>query len=155
MCPLQVLKIIDRLLRDLCDVSDKRKLFGGKTILLCGEFRQILPVIAHESRGTLIENCVTSWHEFSYFQKITLTRNMSALSNEIEFVEFFKKIGNDEAPQFSQFGESIIEISQQLIGDKNIINEVYGNISKNILSDNMLDPVILTSKNDDCTLINT
>ena len=32
---------------------------------------------------------------------------------------------------------------------------MYGNISKNILSDNILDSVILASKNDDCTLINT
>jgi PIF1 helicase. len=100
MCPLQVLKIIDRLLRDLCHENDKRKPFGGKTILLCGDLRQILPVIPHESRGTLIENCVTSWHEFSYFRKITLTRNMRALPNEIEFVEFFKEIDNDEAPEF-------------------------------------------------------
>jgi PIF1 helicase. len=34
MCPLQLLKIIDRLLRDLCDENDKRKRFGRKTILL-------------------------------------------------------------------------------------------------------------------------
>ena len=91
MCPLQVLKTIDRLLRDLCDENDKRKPFVGKTILLFGDFWQILPVIPLESRRTLIENCVTSWHEFSYFHKITLTRNMRALSNEIEFVEFMKK----------------------------------------------------------------
>ena len=71
MCPLQALKIFDRLLRDLCDENDKRTPFGGKTIFLCGNFWQILPVILHESRGTLIENCVTSWHEFPYFRKIT------------------------------------------------------------------------------------
>ena len=46
---------------------------------------------------------------------------MRALSNEIEFVELRKKIGNDEAPQFPQFGESIIEIPQQLIGDEIIL----------------------------------
>ena len=91
MCPLQVFKIIGKLLRDLCHESNKRKPFGGKTILLCGDFQQILPVIPHESRGPLIENCVTSWREFSYFHKITLTRNMRALSNEREFVEFLKK----------------------------------------------------------------
>ena len=34
MCPLQVLKIIDRLLWDLCHENDKRKPFGRKTILL-------------------------------------------------------------------------------------------------------------------------
>ena len=71
---------------------------------------------------------------------------MRALPNEIEFVEFLKKNCNDEAPQFPQFGENI-KIPQQLIGDKNnIINEVYGNISENILSDNILDSVILAPK---------
>ena len=81
---------------------------------------------------------------------------MRALSKEIEFVEFLKKIYNDESSQFPQFGESIIEIPQQLKGDKNnIINEVYGNISENILSDNILVPVILASKNYDFTLFNT
>ena len=45
MCPLQVLKSYNRLLRDLCDENDKRKSFGGKTILLCGNLWQILPVI--------------------------------------------------------------------------------------------------------------
>jgi hypothetical protein len=65
---------------------------------------------------------------------------MRALPNEIQFVEFLKKIGNDEAPQFPHFGENIIEIPQQLLGDQNnIINEVYGNISENTLSDNLLD----------------
>ena len=54
-------------------------------------FWQILPVILHESRGTLIENCVASWHEFPYFRKITLTRNMRALLNEIKFAEFLEK----------------------------------------------------------------
>ena len=112
MCLLQVLKIIDKLLQDLCDENDKHKPFGGKMILLCGDFRQILPVIPHGSRGTLIENCVTSWHEFLYFHKITFTRNMRALLNGIEFVEFLKKIGNDEDPQFPQFGENVIEIPQ-------------------------------------------
>ena len=44
---------------------------------------------------------------------------MIALSNEREYVEFLKKIDNDEVPQFPQIGESTIEIPQQLIGDKN------------------------------------
>ena len=75
----------------LCGENDKRKPFGGKTVPLCSDFQKILPVIP---RGNFIENCVTSWHEFPFFHKIMLTRNMRALSNEIEFL---KKIGNDEA----------------------------------------------------------
>ena len=143
-------------MQDLCDENDKLKPFGGKTILLCSDFQQILPVIPHGSRGTLIENCVTIWHEFPYFHKIKFTQNMRALPNEIEFVEFLKKIGNDKLPQFPHFGENVIEIPQNLTGVKNSnINEVYGNISKNILSDNILDSIILAPKNDYCPLINT
>ena len=37
---------------------------------------------------------------------------MRALSNEIEFVEFLKKVGKDEVAQLPQFSESIIEIPQ-------------------------------------------
>ena len=71
------------------------------------DFKQNLPVSPHGSRGTLINNCVTSLHEFSYFHKITLTQNVRALSNEIEFVEFLKKNGNNEVAQFPQFGKVI------------------------------------------------
>ena len=71
LCSLQALKLVDRFLRDLCHENYKLKPFGGKTILLCGDFRQILPVIPHVSCGTSIENCVTSWHEFPYFHKLT------------------------------------------------------------------------------------
>ena len=44
------------LLQDLCDENDKHKPFGVKTILLCSDFQQILPVVPHGSRATLIEN---------------------------------------------------------------------------------------------------
>ncbi|XP_055307911.1 ATP-dependent DNA helicase PIF1-like [Sitodiplosis mosellana] len=157
MCPLQVLKIIDRLLRDLCEsTEDKNKLFAGKTILLCGDFRQILPVIPHGSRATLIENCVTSWDAFASFHKVTLTQNMRALPDEIAFVEFLKKIGNGEATQYPQFGDNTVEIPPELVGElKNIIPEIYGNISENILSERIISSVVLAPTNDDCSLINT
>ena len=72
---------------------------------------------------------------------------MRTLPNEIEFVEFLKKMVVMKPLLFPQYGENIIEIPQQLIGDRNnIINEVYGNISENILSDNILDSVILAPK---------
>lgn len=105
MCPLHCLKLIDRLFRDLSVNENRHKLFGGKTILLCGDFRQILPVIPHGSRVTLIENCITSWSEFSTFHHVTLTRNMRALPHEIEFIEFLKSIGNGNMQRFPQFGE--------------------------------------------------
>lgn len=47
MCPLDALKLIDRLLKDICGNENRDKLFGGKNILMCGDFRQTLPVVPH------------------------------------------------------------------------------------------------------------
>lgn len=158
MCPLQVLKIIDKLLKDVCsDVHKKHLPFAGKTILLCGDFRQILPVMTHGTRTTLIENCVVSWDQFDSFHRLTLTQNMRALPHEIEFVEFLKRIGNGTERQFPEFGSDMIEIPRRLLGDCNrIIEDIFGDVSNetNILSDRVLKSVILAPKNDDCNLIN-
>lgn len=156
MCPLLVLKAIDRLLKDLCtDAHKKSMLFAGKTILLCGDFRQILPVVPHGSRSILIENCVVSWNEFDSFHHETLTQNMRALPHELEFVEFLKQIGNGERRQFPQFGDSIIELPPHLIGNEcDIVNDVFGNVSETLLTDRMVNSVILAPTNEDCLLIN-
>lgn len=132
MCPLLLLELLDRLLRDLCtDPNNKSMLFGGKTVLLCGDFRQILPVIPHGSRVDLVENCITNWKEFDNFHHVTLTQNMRALPEEIEFVEFLKELGNGERQVFPEFGENVVEITFRCCGDvSKIIDEVYGNIAK-------------------------
>ena len=156
MCPVHVLKIIDRLLRDLCtDLNDKNKIFGGKTVLLCGDFRQILPVVPRALRTELVENCVTSCIEFQTFHKETLTNNMRALPHEIEFIEFLKAIGSGDATKYPQYGDNVIEIPQQTIGIQcNLIHDTFGSITDNILTDRMINSVILAPKNDDCSLIN-
>lgn len=61
------LEAIDRCLKDLMDTDLS---FGGKTILLSGDFRQILPVIPHGSIGQIIDSCVNRsrlWSCFFYF----------------------------------------------------------------------------------------
>ena len=66
MRPLQVLKIID-----YCGIYAMKMINVNhleEKQHFC-DFWQMLPVSPHESRGT----CVTSWHEFPYFHKITLT----------------------------------------------------------------------------------
>lgn len=156
MCPVQLLKILDKLLKDLCTVEEnKTKLFGGKTMLLCGDFRQILPVVPRASRAILIENYIKSWSEYHSFHKISLSENMRVSPNQIEFVEYLKKIGNGTAVTFPQFGEDIIEIPQHLIGNvENIINDVYGNLGQNLLTDQIMNSVVLACTNEDCAAVN-
>lgn len=80
---------------------------------------------------------------------------MRALPEEIEFIKFLKKIGNGEETVFRHFGDDMIQIPQNIIGNvENIIPDIYGNFSENILSDNILNSVILSTKNEHCAEIN-
>ena len=75
--------------------------------------------------------CLFSFIKFYVYLKY---KNFTKWKKNCRIYE--KKIGN-KIPQFPQFGKNVIEIPQQLINE-NIINEVYGNISKNILANNIL-----------------
>ncbi len=75
MIPLAALDCLDRLLRDLCR-DDKP--FGGKILLLGGDFRQILPVLPHAEPAEVVANTIL--HHYTMrdgtFQKFSLTENM-------------------------------------------------------------------------------
>ena len=47
MLSKQVLRYVDRLLRDVCNTGVP---FGGKTVLLGGDWRQLCPVVVNGSR---------------------------------------------------------------------------------------------------------
>ena len=42
----------------LRDLTGNDYLMGGKCTLLCGDFRQILPVIPQGTRGSIVDTCV-------------------------------------------------------------------------------------------------
>ena len=70
------LRCIEEFLRDLMK-SDE--LFGGKTILLGGDFRQTLPIIEHGNTADILGNCLTNYSLFKdNFQTLSLKKNMRA-----------------------------------------------------------------------------
>ena len=55
MIPALALQCFNRLLQDIMQ-SDG--IFGGKIVLLGGDFRQVLPVVPHAGRHTIVKNCL-------------------------------------------------------------------------------------------------
>uniref|UniRef100_H3G658 ATP-dependent DNA helicase n=1 Tax=Phytophthora ramorum TaxID=164328 RepID=H3G658_PHYRM len=65
---------VDRTLRDVLD--NEAEPFGGKVVVLSGDFRQILPVVKGGSATETIDACLKSSELWPLFQKVRLTENM-------------------------------------------------------------------------------
>ena len=97
----------DRSLRDLMDCPDKP--FGGKSIVLSGDFRQTLPIIPGASRAGIVDRCLPRSPLWSSFQVMQLTKNMRVLASGDqslqEFDDWTLSLGNGDCdvldvPQF-------------------------------------------------------
>ena len=91
MAPRYALELIDRTLRDFMN-NDLP--FGGKIMLLGGDFRQLLPVKVNATRSELVNSSIkfsVLWKHFSIF---SLDENMRTLTGEAEFAKYLLGVGN-------------------------------------------------------------
>ena len=104
---------LDRTLRDL---TGKDQLMGGMCMLLCGDFRQILPVIQGGTRGNIVDSCLKKSFLWEHVVVKHLHTNMRVHlhSNEAagEFAGQLLAIGDgkypiDTSPDIIQLPESI------------------------------------------------
>ena len=115
----------DRTLRDIMknvDECNNGKLFGGKVVVLGGDFRQILPVIKKASRYDIIKSSIHYSDLWQYCKVLKLTKNMrlnttqnrQTIEKIKEFADWIFKIGDGEM-DLNENGESMVEILQQLL----------------------------------------
>ncbi|GJV37849.1 DNA helicase [Tanacetum coccineum] len=81
---------LDTTLRDILDMPDT--LFGGKTVMLGGDFRQTLPVKKQASRDELIGLSIAESYLWKHFKLYCLTENMR-LSNRTLHETDKEKVG--------------------------------------------------------------
>ena len=60
------------------------------TIILGGDFRQILPVITSGTKEHIIDATITNFYLWPYFEILTLTENMRLKQNNISFQEKYE-----------------------------------------------------------------
>lgn len=105
----QVLEAVSRL---LCDLDDFDQAFGGKMMVLGGDWKQLLPVVKQTYgrdildytlkksplwQGFQVRNCSPDTIFMLFFQTLTLSKNMRLESGAEEFAEFLNKVGTRDA----------------------------------------------------------
>ena len=135
MVPPHALRAIDICLRDITSVDVP---FGGKIILLGGDFRQVLPVVPHGTRSSIVENCLKRSPLWCHFETVHLIRNMRAKENEVEFAQWLLQLGNGTLNSLD-----MVDILAQCTLTDDIVSSVYPDAAADIQ-----DRVILTPKND-------
>ncbi|XP_016199089.1 uncharacterized protein LOC107640051 [Arachis ipaensis] len=96
--------------------------FGGKIVVLGGDFRQIFPVIPRSSREEIVHSCINASNLWQSCQVLQLTENMRLCcgSRDIhgvqleEFATWLLQIG-DRLIGDSTDGESVIRIPDNLL----------------------------------------
>jgi ATP-dependent DNA helicase PIF1 len=96
MLDRRLLEALDRSLRDL--MNNQNKPFGGKTLLLAGDFRQCLPVVKGANRAQTTSHCINKSYLWQHFEILRLTENMRVRASgdpELEaFDQWTLSIGN-------------------------------------------------------------
>lgn len=162
---------LDRSLRDILrskGEDNSTKPFGGMTVVLGGDFRQILPVVRKGRRTQIVNASIKRSYLWQHFHIFKLTRNMrlSCISRDedeqkrtADFAQWILNIGDGKTT--SADGEEWIEIPDDLIlkkgGDpkEEIVKSIYPNLVQNYKKRDFLEQrAILCPRNETAREIN-
>lgn len=142
MSPRYGLEGVDALLKDLCGNDQP---FGGKVVILGGDFRQIPPVVRGSAAATVEANLKRSslWHKFTI---LSLSINIRANADPA-FAELLMQVGNGEYPHDEN---AQIKVPDCMISGGNLIEEIYGDTLAEQDYEEIPKRAILCPKNKDC-----
>ena len=116
------LRCIDNVLKE---IMINQQPFGGKVIVVGGDFRQTLPVVVRGTRVDVIECCIKSSPLWYLFKKLTLTTNMRSVGQN-DFNDWLLQIGSGFLPELPNVPINSVEIPNMLLTDQDLIEKVYG-----------------------------
>lgn len=106
-----VLMCVDETLRRIMNTQVP---FGGKTIILSGDFRQTCPVVPYGSKRDVIEACIKSsplWPLFTHMNLHQLIRN----ATDPDFADFVNHIGEGHFDKVSFEGLNVVNSQEEII----------------------------------------
>jgi len=159
-------KIFECVNRSLQSLMCNKKLFGGKVVLLGGDFRQTLPVIPRQGRAGIISELIKNsriWDSVTSLslktnERINRCGNDEVTSKTEEFADFLLNVGDGTVPYESDIGENLIRIPDEYVFESETVDDLLNWVyceKKNEEYISISDKAILTPRNDDVDYINS
>jgi hypothetical protein len=164
-----VMGVVDPTLKDM--------FFGGKVVVMGGDFRQILPVVPRGTRGQIVDaslkRSAVLWHHVKMRQLHENMRvqrllaqggaNAAADAKQQAWADYLKRIGEGTEQVFPEVREEVVLIPEDMCcqGDTidSLVDEVYGDLGcftdSQSRNEHIIQRAILTPLNEDVDSINT
>ena len=153
------LEALDRTLRDL--MATPTKPFGGKVLLLAGDFRQCLPVVPGETRAGTVRHCINKSLLWQNFEVMTLNENMRVRASGDARLQAFDQwtltIGNGETGSVPIPPEMLTRIHPDQQGEsmKKFVDQIFPEVRERINEPGWMEGrAILASTNKEVQTIN-
>ena len=161
----RLLQALDECLKDLMDTE---VVFGGKVVVLSGDFRQTLPVVKGASRAGIVARCLNQHALWSYIEVVKLTQNMRVMASGdprlVAWDQWLSRVGDgldgdnislDEERCFRIRENTNKEPRAEAESLEKVIDAVFPNLNTNLGDSSWLEGrAILTPLNKDVDHIN-
>ncbi|XP_021750175.1 ATP-dependent DNA helicase PIF1-like [Chenopodium quinoa] len=119
------LESLDLLLQDICS---NNKLFGGKLVVLGGDFRQVLPVVPLKNQKEIVQSSIVTSYIWPRLIKFQLTQNQRA-KDDPEFSSFLLALGNGQLQQSENaYVQLPANISKPFAANVDPVSEVFTSV---------------------------
>ena len=131
MCDRFALEAFDRSMQSLMN-NDKP--FGGKVLLLGGDFRQTLPIIVKAGRSLIVSRTIKQmsiWGHIIQHQLHTNMRVMASCEDQAKgatFCDFLLRVGEGKIPTDVGMPQNTVKVPPEFLYDGDMIDYVYPDI---------------------------
>jgi hypothetical protein len=169
MIDINAFEFVDRTLRDIMKQDNplqERVPFGGKLIVVGGDFRQVLPVVRNAGRSVIVSHCINRSPLWKHVISLSLTINMRVQQAQIDgnpvsanqlaaFSDYLLEVGRGETRTIPGItSPDFVQLDQTMVLPTDSLTPLLNFVFPNFHGTNYTRSAILTPKNKDVDRIN-
>ncbi|KAL7078123.1 hypothetical protein ACQ4LE_002796 [Meloidogyne hapla] len=129
--------------------------FGGKVMMMAGDFRQTLPIQKHATRAEICDLTVKRTRYWKSARKFRLKKNMRALDKEKDFAKDLLEIGSGKYDIDIKYDKDEMILPIDCISKGDLVEEIFGYAIADSNWNQMANMAIVAPKNVDVKDLNS